>query len=154
LIIAYQQCGGKSKRPDAKELLNPKRYFDISFNMQADDGELNVGSAGQTYAAVALLCIARLSLINQTENGKQKKGLRFMPIDEAEGIGSNFDLLEYIAKSNDYQIISMSIRPLDDFREGEQYLYILNGSLGKNERINTFAIFSEETGTKEHTGEL
>ncbi|PKP22888.1 MAG: hypothetical protein CVU05_02015 [Bacteroidetes bacterium HGW-Bacteroidetes-21] len=152
MITAYHQCGGKSKSPDAKELLNPKRYFDISFNMQADDGELNVGSAGQTYAAVALLCIARLSLIDQS--GRLRKGLRFMPIDEAEGIGSNYDLLENIAKTNDYQIISMSIRPLDDFKEGEQYLYILNGRMGKNERINTFAIFSEEVGITEHTGEL
>lgn len=35
-----------------------------------------------------------------------------MPIDEAEGIGSNFDLLERIAEAKDYQLISMSINPL------------------------------------------
>ena len=50
-----------------------------------------------------------------------------MPIDEAESIVSNFDLLERIAKANHYQLIVMSIRPLDDFREGEQYQYMLNG---------------------------
>jgi DNA repair protein SbcC/Rad50 len=63
-------------------------------------------------------------------------------VDEAEGIGSNFDLLERIAKAKNYQLISISINPLDGFREGEQYLYILNGSKKRKERVNTFAIFS------------
>jgi hypothetical protein len=36
----------------------------------------------------------------------------------------------------------MSIHPLDDFREGEQYLYILNGSKKRKERVSTFAIFN------------
>ena len=150
MIAAYQKCGGKSRNPEVKELLNPKRYFDISFEMKSEDGELNVGSAGQTYAAVALLCIARLSVIENKRNGKQKNGIRFMPIDEAEGIGSNFDLLERIAKECDYQVIVMSIRPLDGFREGQQYQYILNGHVGKNNRVSTFAIFSEAQGIREY----
>ena len=144
---AFEKCGGFR---DAKieDLLNPKNYFDIEFKMQSDDGEQNVGSAGQTYAVTAMLCVARLSLIEKREKGQQQPGLRFMPIDESEGIGSNFELLELIAKANDYQIISMSINPLDDFREGEQYLYILNGSKNKKERLSTFAIFSSSDEIK------
>ena len=46
------------------------------------------------------------------------------------------------AQAKDYQLISMSINPLDDFRDGEQYLYILNGSKKRKERVSTFAIFS------------
>ncbi len=153
MITAYHQCGGKSKNPDPIDLLNPKRYFDIKFDMVSDDGDLNVGSAGQTYAAVALLCIARLTLVEKTEGGKQHKGLRIMPIDEAEGIGSNYGLLEKIAANNDYQIITMSIRPLDDFKEGEQYLYMLNGKTVKNDRISTFAIFSEVAGAEIYTND-
>ena len=153
MIAAYHQCGGKSKSPNPMDLLNPKRYFDIKFDMLSDDGDPNVGSAGQTYAAVALLCIARLSLVEKTEAGKQVKGLRIMPIDEAEGIGSNYNLLEKIAATNDYQIITMSIRPLDDFKEGEQYLYMLNGKTSKNEHISTFAIFSEDNGAEIYTNE-
>ena len=125
-----------------EDLLNPKNYFDIKFEMESDDGEKNVGSAGQTYAVTAMLCVARLSLVEKKEKGRQHSGLRFMPIDEAEGIGSNFDLLERIAEAKDYQLISMSINPLDDFRDGEQYLYILNGSKKRKERVSTFAIFS------------
>jgi hypothetical protein len=141
MAAAFEKCGG-FKNAKIDDLLNPKNYFDIKFEMESDDGEKNVGSAGQTYAVTAMLCVARLSLVEKKEKGKQQRGLRFMPIDEAEGIGSNFDLLERIAKANDYQLISMSINPLDDFREGEQYLYILNGSKQRKERVNTFAIFS------------
>lgn len=141
MATAFEKCGG-FKNAKIEDLLNPKNYFDIKFDMESDDGERNVGSAGQTYAVTAMLCVARLSLVEKRENGKQQRGLRFMPIDEAEGIGSNFDLLERIAKANDYQLISMSINPLDDFRDGEQYLYILNGSKKRKERISTFAIFS------------
>jgi hypothetical protein len=141
MATAFEKCGG-FKNAKIDDLLNPKNYFDIKFEMESDDGEKNVGSAGQTYAVTAMLCVARLSLVEKKEKGKQQSGLRFMPIDEAEGIGSNFDLLERIAKANDYQLISMSINPLDDFREGEQYLYILNGSKQRKERVSTFAIFS------------
>ena len=143
MATAFEKCGGGVKNAKIEDLLNPKNYFDIKFEMESDDGEKNVGSAGQTYAVTAMLCVARLSLVEKKEKGKQQSGLRFMPIDEAEGIGSNFDLLERIAKVNDYQLISMSINPLDDFREGEQYLYILNGSKNRKERISTFAIFSD-----------
>lgn len=141
MTTAFEKCGG-FKNAKVDDLLNPKNYFDINFQMESEDGEKNVGSAGQTYAVTAMLCVARLSLVEKKEKGKQQRGLRFMPIDEAEGIGSNFDLLERIAKANDYQLISMSINPLDDFREGEQYLYILNGSKKRKERVSTFAIFS------------
>lgn len=150
---AYKSCGGKEKLPELKQLLNPKRYFDVEFSMKSDDGELNIGSAGQTYASVALLCIARLSLMQKEE--KKREGLYFMPIDEAESIGSNFDLLERIAKANNYQLIVMSIRPLDDFREGEQYQYMLNGQSGKDKkRISTFAIFSEAEGNIEYSSPI
>ncbi|RYE28121.1 MAG: hypothetical protein EOP48_33845, partial [Sphingobacteriales bacterium] len=71
-------------------------------------------------------------------------GLRFMPVDEAEGLGSNFDLLYKIAKANDYQIISMSINPVGRFKMGDQYLYGLRKNLSSAEDINSIpmAIFS------------
>lgn len=141
MATAFEKCGG-FKNAKIEDLLNPKNYFDIKFEMKSDDGEKNVGSAGQTYAVTAMLCVARLSLVEKKEKGRQHNGLRFMPIDEAEGIGSNFDLLERIAKAKDYQLVSMSINPIDDFREGEQYLYILNGTKKRKERVSTFAIFS------------
>lgn len=92
---AYTQCGGKGRKIEIKHLLNPKSYFKIDFSMRKSDGTINSGSTGQTYAAIALLCIARLSLIERkASGGKLAKGLRIMPIDETENIGSNFTMLE------------------------------------------------------------
>lgn len=140
---AYLQCGGKARRIDTKNLLNPKSYFNIEFSMQKSDGTKNPGSTGQTYAAIALLCIARLSLIEKKVSGrKQPKGLRFMPIDEAENVGSNFDMLDKIAQENDYQLIVISRGSLDDYSEKGRYQYMLNGRADGG-KIGTFAIFKE-----------
>ena len=139
---AYLQCGGKVRKIDIKHLLNPKSYFNIDFSMRKSDGTINSGSTGQTYAAIALLCVARLSLIEKKVGGKQSRGLRFMPIDETENIGSNFDMLEKIEQDYDYQIIVISRYPLDDYSEKGRYQYILNGQVD-GEKIGTFAIFNE-----------
>ena len=109
--------------------------------MESDDGEKNVGSAGQTYAVTAMLCVARLSLVEKKEKGRQHSGLRFMPFAKLQIDVDKF-LSASVNEHKDYQLISMSINPLDDFRDGEQYLYILNGSKKRKERVSTFAIFS------------
>lgn len=57
-----------------------------------------------------------------------------MPIDEAEGLGSNFDLLSEIATTHDYQILTFSINPLG--RYNEQHVYILNLDPDAEEGIN------------------
>lgn len=88
-----------------EDLLNPNSYIELSLDMKNRAGRNNKGSTGQTYAAIALLCIARLSIVGN-KNNAQEDGLRFMPIDEAEGLGSNFDLLSDIAKEYDYQILT------------------------------------------------
>lgn len=106
-----------------EELLNPNSYIELSLDMKSQAGRNNKGSTGQTYAAIALLCIARLSIVGNKNKGNET-GLRFMPIDEAEGLGSNFDLLSDIAKEHDYQVLTFSINPLG--RYNEQHVYILN----------------------------
>ena len=140
---AYLQCGGKARRIDVKCLLNPKSYFNIDFSMRKNDGTINSGSTGQTYAAIALLCVARLSLIEKkVSGGKLAKGLRIMPIDETENIGSNFEMLEKIAQDYDYQLVVISRHPLDDSNEKGRYQYMLNGQVDGG-KIGTFAIFNE-----------
>ncbi|WP_294083900.1 hypothetical protein [Proteiniphilum sp. UBA5384] len=111
--------------------------------MRKSDGTVNSGSTGQTYAAIALLCIARLSLIEKkASGGKLAKGLRIMPIDETENIGSNFTILEKIAQDYDYQLVVISRHPLDDSGEHGRYQYMLNGQ-AESGKIGTFAIFNE-----------
>lgn len=116
-----------------EDLLNPNSYIELSLDMKNRAGRNNKGSTGQTYAAIALLCIARLSIVGN-KNNAQEDGLRFMPIDEAEGLGSNFDLLSDIAKEYDYQILAFSINPLGKYNE--QHVYILNRNPDVEEEVN------------------
>ncbi len=111
-----------------------------------DKGKSNKGSTGQTYAAIALLCIARLTIIGNQKQGKANTGLRFMPIDEAEGLGTNFDLLYDIAKEYDYQILTFSINPIGRYQENERFIYILHENPDTDDEVNysPMAIFSRE----------
>lgn len=115
------------------DLLNPNSYMTLDFEMQNASGKTNKGSTGQTYAAIALLCIARLSIVGRKKQGNEP-GIRFMPIDEAEGLGTNFDMLYDIAQKNDYQIITFAINPLG--RYSDQYIYILHRNTETEEEIN------------------
>lgn len=142
---SFKQCRGKKSDPKIEDLLNPKKYFELSFSLQKDNIK-NSGSTGQVYSAIALLCIARIALIEQGDGNKMRKGVRFMPVDEAEGLGSNYEMLSNIARSEDYQIVSMSINPVGEFDEGSHYIYMLNEPEDEEVSINgvPFAQFTEE----------
>ncbi|MPN29421.1 hypothetical protein SDC9_176874 [bioreactor metagenome] len=115
------------------DLLDPNSYMKLSLEMQDSSGKSNKGSTGQTYAAIASLCIARLSIVG-SKDYKKDAGIRFMPIDEAEGLGSNFDLLYEIAQEYDYQIVTFAINPLG--RYDEQFIYILHRNPDVDVNIN------------------
>ncbi len=133
---AFYRCGGsRNVKPKIWELLNPKSYYGLNFTIQSLHGKRNPGSTSQTYAAIALLCISRLSLINREAKDKVRDGIRFMPIDEAAGLGSNFDMLYDIAKANDYQIISLSILP-NKVDIHNQYIYLLHNNLEESDEVN------------------
>lgn len=121
MIKAFQQLGGSTK-VEPEDLMNPKSYFDLEFDLKLDNDEINSGSNGQTYAANALLCLARLSLIEE----KGRKGLKIMPIDEAEGLGSNYDMLHELAKKEQYQVVTMAIETAGEITDDGQYIYIMN----------------------------
>ncbi|WP_430412148.1 hypothetical protein [Kordia sp.] len=136
LLFAYQEFS-KTPEPNitVRRLLSPFSYYDLEYSIETKSGKRNSGSTGQTYTSIALLCIAKLSLKNNNYNTtKQIPGLRFMAIDEAEGIGSNFDMLSKIAKRFDYQIISLSINP-NKLKKENQYIYRLT-KIEEEERAN------------------
>lgn len=141
MIKAFQKLGGSNK-VEPEDLMNPKSYFDLVFELKLENEEVNSGSNGQTYAANALLCLARLSLIEE----KGKEGLKIMPIDEAEGLGSNYDMLHELAKKEKYQIITMAIETAGEITENGQYIYIMNENNLAN--VDSFVpplgIFSDE----------
>lgn len=133
IMTAFREITNNySKDVTLEELLNPNSYIELALDMKNRNGRNNKGSTGQTYAAIALLCIARLSIVGN--NKGQEKGMRFMPIDEAEGLGSNFELLSDIAEKYDYQILTFSINPLG--RYNEQHVYILNRNPDADEEVN------------------
>lgn len=126
-----------------EELLSPFSYYFLNYKIRTGSGITNSGSTGQTYTAMALLCIAKLSMMKK-EQEHQSDGLRFISIDEAAGIGSNMDMLETIAKKYGYQILSLSI-PLHRVREGAQHIYRLYKASGE-EFINKHPVanFSQQ----------
>ncbi len=140
MIKAFQQFGGSAK-VEPEDLMNPKSYFDLEFDLKLDNNESNSGSNGQTYTANALLCLARLSLIE--EEGKD--GLKIMPIDEAEGLGSNYDMLHELAKTEKYQIITMAIETAGEITNEGQYIYIMheNNLADMDTYVPPLGIFSD-----------
>lgn len=132
---------GGSKNADVEDLLNPKSYFDLEFKLTLESGEKNAGSNSQTYSGNALLGLARLSLIEDPK----RKGIRIMPIDEAQGLGSNYEMLRNIALAEGYQILSMSIDTAGEIREGEQFIYLLSENKLQDEDnyVPAMGIFSE-----------
>ncbi|MDR2621037.1 MAG: hypothetical protein LBC48_00470 [Dysgonamonadaceae bacterium] len=133
-----------NNNPDVNihDILNPNSYMELSLEMKDLKGKSNKGSTGQTYAAIALLCIARLSIVGNRR--ETNTGIRFMPIDEAEGLGSNFDMLYEIAHKYGYQIVTFAINPLGRY-EG-QYIYILHRNPDTDTNINytPMAVYSKE----------
>lgn len=131
----YRSGGSRDLKPKIEELLNPKSYYGLKFSIKTNQGKKNDGSTSQTYSAIALLCMGKLALIDkQSKKGKYKKAIRFMAIDEAEGLGSNFDMLYKIAIANDYQILSLSINP-NKIDAENQNIYLLHNSL-EDENVN------------------
>ncbi|MGJ1196409.1 hypothetical protein ACR777_09035 [Sphingobacterium spiritivorum] len=130
----YRSGGSRSLKPTIEELLNPKSYYTVKFSIKTNQGKKNDGSTSQTYAAISLLCIAKLSLLNRQSKNSQVEAIRFMAIDEAEGLGGNFDMLYKIALANDYQILSLSISP-NKIDAERQNIYLLHNSL-EDEKVN------------------
>jgi exonuclease SbcC len=130
------------KEAEIDDLLDPKSYFDLTFELKLENGDNNSGSNSQTYSGNALLGLARLSLIGD----EKRKGIRIMPIDEAQGLGSNYEMLKSIAIEETYQILTMSIETAGNINEGEQYVYILseNKLLDEDNYVPAMGIFSED----------
>lgn len=120
MINVFREANG-NRDATVSDLLNPRSYFDLRFEIK-QGGHKNSGSNGQTYTANALLCLARLSLIEDED----RTGIRIMPIDEAEGLGSNYEMLHKLARKEQYQIVTMSIETAGDINDEGQYIYIMN----------------------------
>ncbi len=120
--IARQFYSAVNCTPD--DLLNPKFYFNLSIKMEDDEGKTNSGSGGQSYTALALLCIGRLSIVQR--NDKDRKGIRFIIIEELSNIDdTNFNIFPEIARQFNYQLLTMTPKPFGSYTDDEWYLHML-----------------------------
>ncbi len=94
----------KNKVPIDK-LLNPKTYFELSAKLTDQFGTEVPGSTGETYSAIALLGMARLSAVQK----EKRNGLRFIILEELGSLdNTNFNTFPAIAEEFQYQIITMA----------------------------------------------
>lgn len=99
-----KQARIKNKVPIDK-LLNPKTYFELSAKLTDQFGIEVPGSTGETYSAIALLGIARLSAVQK----EKRHGLRFIILEELGSLdNTNFKTFPDIAEEFNYQIITMA----------------------------------------------
>lgn len=99
-----KQAKIKNKVPIDK-LLNPKTYFELSAKLTDQNGIEVPGSTGETYSAIALLGIARLSAVQK----EKQNGLRFIILEELGSLdNTNFNTFPAIAEEFQYQIITMA----------------------------------------------
>lgn len=114
------------------DLLNPKSYFELSVKLTDKDNNEISGSTGESYSAIALLGIARLSEV-QT---KDRKGIKFIILEESANLDRiNFNTFPKIAKERGYQIITMTPRPYGTDSEEGLYLHqLIKGK--KDKKIN------------------
>lgn len=104
----YMQYSDNKTKVAVDDLLNPKRYFVLKARLTDKNGKDIPGSTGESYTAIALLGIARLSIV---QDGN-RSGLRFIILEESATLDNvNFSLFPQIAKEYGYQIITMTPKP-------------------------------------------
>jgi len=104
----YLRHSGNKTRVAVEDLLNPKRYFVLKAKLTDKNGKDIPGSTGESYTAVALLGIARLSIVQDGD----RPGLRFIILEESATLDNvNFSLFPDIARQYGYQIITMTPKP-------------------------------------------
>jgi DNA repair exonuclease SbcCD ATPase subunit len=126
------------ERISIDKLLNPKSYFRLSAKLTDLNENEIPGSTGETYSAIALLGIARLSVAQK----EQRPGLKFIILEELGDLDKvNFNTFPSVAKEFGYQIITMAPHVLNMGLEDEWYSHhLIKGKPDKN--INLYPCVS------------
>ena len=130
-----------------KELLDPKTYFELSVKLVDEDNIEIPGSTGETYSAIVLLGIARLSKV-QSEN---RNGVKFIILEESSNLDiTNFNTFPTIAKEYGYQIITMTPKPYgSDTSDGWYLHHLIKGKDDKNINHPVPASYFKTKNTRE-----
>tara|TARA_R110002051_G_scaffold75143_1_gene136911 strand:+ start:4550 stop:5401 length:852 start_codon:yes stop_codon:yes gene_type:complete len=104
------------------DLLDPKTYFDLSTRLLDKDGVDQTGSTGQSYTAIVLLGIGRLSIVQKED----RKGVKFLILEEVSNMDKgNFNTFPNIAKEFGYQMLTMTPEPYGSNENEGWYLHHL-----------------------------
>lgn len=127
----FKKLAGLKEKVPIAQLLDPKTYFHIYAGLEDEFGMDVSGSTGESYSAIALLAVARLS----TQKDKPK-GLRFIILEELGSLDdTNFNIFPDIAKEFHYQIITMAPRTFNIGLSDEWYAHhLIKGK--SNSKIN------------------
>ncbi len=122
---------GFSQKIKFSNLLDPKTYFELRTKFTDEfDIEKSGGSTGESYAAIVLLGIGRLSVVLKAD----LPGLRFLILEEVSNLDTvNFSTFPNIAEEFGYQILTMTPRPFGSDTEQGWYLHhLIEGAGDKN----------------------
>jgi DNA repair protein SbcC/Rad50 len=143
----YIKYSGNKSKISIDDLLNPKRYFVLVGKLTDEKGNNIPGSTGESYTAVALLGIARLSIVQDGE----RAGLRFIILEESATLDNiNFGMFPIIAEQYGYQIITMTPKPYALGGEDGWYIHHLLPGKG-NKDINYPKVMSYFRTIKDRT---
>lgn len=133
----FKKMTGHKNRIKLSDLLNPKSYFELKTGMIDEDGVKNSGSTGESYTAIVLLGIGRLSIVPQ-----KHEGLRFIILEEIANLDkTNFGTFPSIAEKLGYQILTMTPSPYSSDNQSGWYLHHLIKTSSK-EQLNSPELIS------------
>jgi hypothetical protein len=105
-----------------QDLLNPKRYFILKGELTDENNNTVPGSTGESYTAISLLGIARLSIVQDGD----RPGLRFIILEESATLDNvNFAIFPQVAEKYGYQIVTMTPKPYAIGNEYGWYIHHL-----------------------------
>ena len=118
----FKSVTNYKKRIHLSDLLDPKTYFDLTVSLTDENNKETTGSTGETYSAIVLLGIGRLSIV-QDEN---RPGIRFIILEETANLDKvNFNTFPNLAEEFGYQIITMTPKPYGSDSDKGWYLHHL-----------------------------
>ncbi len=118
----FQKATNYKQRMALTDLLDPKTYFEVETKLTDDAGNEKPGSTGESYSAIVLLGIGRLSIIQKGS----RKGIKFVILEETANLDRvNFNTFPDIAEDFGYQILTMTPRPYGSDADQGWYLYHL-----------------------------
>jgi DNA repair protein SbcC/Rad50 len=110
---------------DIQTLVDAKNYFNLEVSLLDAEKKKYGGSTGQAYMVLALLCIGRLSIVEEPGE-EMRAGIRFIIIEELANLDdTNFGIFPKIAQNFGYQLITMTPKPYGSVTEDGWYLHML-----------------------------